>query len=482
MGRGASRHFLLPEGHTNAANKKDTRLLTQPCVHQSKGGSGFQSTAPSAGGLFRRRPSSTGHVATSLLLYQVQRFNATLPQAIIGKPSIMKQSVQELNVLNFQLSRQLRLINADLKNRGIHKSARELFLFLWRGAHARKPNGKRLLPKGPIFKVETLAKLLDVHERTVQRNIRLLEGHGLLHISANKAAQRGGHPTNRLWPIWQPARDAAPEPQRVIASLDLPSDEAAAPEPERFQMEATAVFIWPEVSPSITTACHHGSHTEGQAPPDFERSFAVARDKDQTYSKSDQPIPGRPVYVFDSAAAVRLFLLVHLEAYNVARSATEKWIAKFGLARTAQVAQWVFASEAGVIEQPGGWMRRALEEQWTTPTAIANARKAALTEAKAQERDRHNAEEEQASKERSATVEAQRNGVWAAIVDRLDELPDLYAMAETKARHASCSVHGEFSYSAFQAAFKPGGPSWRAFLIDAALERPELWADVSAAS
>lgn len=394
----------------------------------------------------------------------------------------MKQSIPDLKVLNFQLSRQLRLINADLKTRGIHKSARELYLFLWRCAHARKPNGQRLLPKGPIFKIETLAGHLEVSERTVQRNVRLLEGHGLLDVSANKPSRRGGHPTNRLWPVWQPVRDTAPEPQKVIAPLDLPSDEVAAPEPERFQMEATAVFVWPEVSPSMATTCHHGSDTEGQAPPDFELSFAMARDKDPTYSKSDHPISGRPIYVFDSAAAVRLFLLVHLDAYNVARSATDTWIAKFGLARTAQVAQWVFASEAGVIKQPGAWMRRALEEQWATPTAIANARKSALAEAKAQERDKQNAEEEQAAKERSATVEAQRNGVWVAIVDRLDELPDLYALAEAKARHASCSVHGEFSHSAFQVAFKPGGPSWRAFLIDAALEQPELWADVSEAS
>lgn len=394
----------------------------------------------------------------------------------------MKQSIQDLKVLNFQLSRQLRLINADLKTRGIHKSARELFLFLWRGVHTRKPNGKRLLPKGPIFKVETLAGLLEVHERTVQRNIRLLERHGLLDVSTNKPSRRGGHPTNRLWPVWQPARETGPEPQKVIAPLDLPSDEVVAPEPGRFQMEPTAVFVWPEVSPSSATSCHHAPDAEDQAVPAFERSFSLARDKDQTYSKSDQPIPGRPVYLFDSAAALQLFLLVHLETYGVPRSTAGEWIANFGLARTAHVAQWLFASEAGVIQQPGGWMRRALKEQWAAPRAIVDARKAALAEAKAEQRHMQNTKEEQAAKERSAAVEDRRNGVWAAIAGHLEQLPELYALAEAKAKNASCSVHGEFSYSAFQIAFKPGGPSWRTFLIDAALERPELWADVSAAS
>ena len=379
----------------------------------------------------------------------------------------MNQSIPDLKVLNFQLSRQLRLINADLKNRGIHKSARELFLFLWRGAHARKPNGKRLLPKGPIFKVETLAELLEVHERTIQRNIRLLERHGLLHVSANKPSRRGGHPTNRLWPIWQPARDTAPKPQKVIAPIDLSSDQIAAPEQERFQMETTAVFAWPEMSPSKATPCHHDEASHGQTPPTFERSFALARVKDRTYSKSDQPIPGRPVYAFESAADIRLFLLLHLETYGVSRSAVDEWIAKFGLARTAQVAQWVFSSKVGTIKQVGGWMRCALEQQWTAPTPITKARKAALAEARAQQFAKAAAAKEGAAKEQSAAVDAERSAVWRLISGRLEELPELYALAEAKARVTLSTM--------FQVFFRPGNPTWRTFLIDAALQHPELW-------
>lgn len=374
----------------------------------------------------------------------------------------MNQFIPDQKVLNFQRSRQLRLINADLKARGVHKSARELFVFLWRCAHTYKPNGKPLCPKGLIFKVETLAEHIEVSERTIQRNIRLLAEFGLLQVGRNTPPRRGGSPTNKLWPIWNPLTPEVPAPEKVTAP---PKPVEQNPEHSiSFTMEREAVFVWPAVSPSTPTTCHPEVDATTRTAPSFARTFADAREKDPTYSMSEQPIPGAPVYVFDSASALRLFLIFHLE---VPPRTLDEWILRYGLPRVAQVAHWVLSDTTGTIQQVGGWMRRALDQHWSAPKAVEDARNKALAAAKYAQRKQEEANATREAMVQSAAIDEQREQIWQAIAPYIEDLPELYAIAEQNAQQNFGSM--------LYVMFRRGSFAWKELLINAALEHPDLW-------
>ncbi len=372
----------------------------------------------------------------------------------------------------------LPMIKADLKSRKLPKSARDLYVFLWRSNHSRKPTGERLCPKGLIFKIKTLAEKLECSERTIQRNIRQLEAEGILRVKKNTPPKRGGSPTHRLVLSWAPLSEQSAPPEKIVH--DVPPNTSIEPsEDPQFRMEPEAVFTWP-VSPCTPTDCHPEDKPQSPVGPTVEVPPSDANIDKKTYSMSDQPIPGAPIYRFPSESAALLFFISHLQTMGISPAKTRLWSGSFGLPRLAQVVSWVLAAPPQTIVNPGGWIRKALEEQWTSPAYVKQARTRCRVRVTQEARQRVAREQEKAALLYSESINARNARIWALISPRLQDLVELGQVAEEKARNASTNAAGHFVPSVFALNFRQGSASWRTFWVSAALEYPELWSSNAA--
>lgn len=427
---------------------------------------------------------NTAIVARKIRVAQVSR-------RVCGS-AIMRQvysSTPNPFINQFALAAQEKMIEADLVTRGLPVNARRLFLFVWRQTHLRLQDGRRVCPGGVYHKVATIAQKLHVEPRTVQRLTRRLEQEGLLEVRPSdrdprrpqlepKKRKRGGSPTNLLIPHWTPAEEKPPVPERTQVSLDVEVNAIEENPVDRFAMEPDAAFVWPALSPCSTTNDHPGVSPQPPTPPAFEAGFAPANGYKETYSKSDQLLPGATVYAFESGDALLFFLIYHLKTYGVTEAHVRQWHVRYGLERLAQVSGWLFSDKQHTIQNPGGWMAtRFRHPDWEAPTLVLKARAERRRKVLAHQRRLAAETADRVARSHAEQVSSTRESVWDRIADRLDELGDLYALAEQRARELTMTTDGEFCESAFRVVFRPGGLAWRNHLIDTALERPDLWND-----
>lgn len=371
----------------------------------------------------------------------------------------MTQSTHTSTVLTLVSSPSLKLIAADLAERGLNLRTRELFLFLWRAK-----TQPQKLPMGLIFSERFLATELHCSVRTIQRALKVLTVQGLLRIQA-RTRQDGGGATNRYFPIWRPLAAARPTPTRAPLVAGASPDAPEAPVP----IAPETVIVWPEMSGGPTTQCQGGEGPELQVGQALAGDFATTIDLNQDFQKSDQLIPGGPLLRFDTDTALQLFLLASL-ALNPAR--LQRWIQQYSLARIAQVAVWILSAPKGAIRHPGGWMHHALIQHWEAPRWVQEARATRQRTAQTILREQATQAQEIAEGEKIMAQQTTEEALWAEIAPRLDALPALYAYA---AQLAQAALH-----STFRHVFKPGSLTERTFVLRAAQERPELLQEVAA--
>jgi len=373
----------------------------------------------------------------------------------------MTQSTHPSPVLTLVSSPSLRLIEADLVNRGLNTTTRQLYLFLWRA----KTQPKRL-PLGLVFGEKALAEELHVSVRTIQRALHALVQQNLLRIQP-RVRSNGGTSSNRYLLTWQPLAQVAPTITHAPIALKSPAEAEPTPVPEGPEITPDTVLIWPAVSGDPTTECQEGGIPESASLSAIDTAFSDLIDNTKTFSKSDHPVPQSQILTFNSETALQLFLFTLLNFQNIPSARIHRWIRHYPLERLTQVIVWMLSAPKGVIRSPGGWIEQALLENWTAPLWVRQAREQRLKDAQrilaAQEQTDH----EIAEGKKIAENREQADMLWGRLAPRIRQLPDLYAYATRLAQDAL--------QSAFPHVFKPGSVTERAWLIQAAQECPELW-------
>ena len=376
----------------------------------------------------------------------------------------MSQSIQVTSPLKTLVSSpSLKLIEADLAQRGLNTNTRQLFLHLWRA----KTQPKKL-PLGLIFKEGTLAQELHVSVRTIQRSLQTLVDAGLLRIQP-RVRPDGGATSNRYFPTWRPAPVAQPTPARAPLTLPIPNENE--PAQEAVKIAPDTVFVWPILSGGPTPDCQGGVEQQTQARQAVEGHAEDPIDLNPgTFSKSDQQIPGGPVLRFDSEDHLRLFLFAHLKTRGITPHQLTRWIRQYGLPRIVQIAIWILSAPKGAIRNPGGWMEAALADGWDAPLWVRTAREKRIKQARVALEERASAQQEIAEGEKLAMNREQDETLWTVLAPHLQALPNLYAYAADLARAALKST--------YSAVFKPGSATERTYVLQAAKERPDLWQGV----
>ncbi len=371
----------------------------------------------------------------------------------------MSQSTQVTSPLTLVSSPSLKLIEADLAQRGLNTNTRQLFLHLWRA----KTQPKKL-PLGLIFKEGTLAQELHVSVRTIQRSLQTLVDAGLLRIQP-RVRPDGGATSNRYFPTWRPAPVAQPTPARAPLTLPIPNENE--PAQEAVKIAPDTVFVWPILSGGPTPDCQGGVEQQTQARQAVEGHAEDPIDLNPgTFSKSDQQIPGGPVLRFDSEDHLQLFLFAHLKTRGITPHQLTRWIRQYGLPRIVQIAIWILSAPKGAIRNPGGWMEAALADGWDAPLWVRTAREKRIKTAQTAIREKKAEEHDIAEGEKIAANRATSEALWADIAPRLTQMPQLYAYARALAQE---QLKGSYA-----ALFKPGSALERSFIVRAAQERPEL--------
>lgn len=360
----------------------------------------------------------------------------------------------------------LRVIEADLVGRGFTTNTRQLYLFLWRAK--TQPQKLRL---GLIFSEKTLAHEIHVSVRTVQRALRTLVEAGLLQVQP-RFRQDGGATSNRYVVTWRPGTPVPVDPSvsRVPLTASRPPEEPDSSRTSETLVTPDAVLAWPPVSEGHTPPCQGEDEASTPEGPTVEESLDDPISKNQTFSKSDQLIPGARVLTFASEDALRMFVLAHLTSRGIDSRRLRRWIRRYGLSRIAQLTVWLLSAPAGAIRAPGGWMAHALAEEWAAPAWVRTARTLCLQQARQATRDQVLREKAQAEGEKSQTITEQHRRVWERIAPHLAQLSDLYAYARALAQADLRSACHEV--------FKVGSLTERMYLVRAAQERPDLWSGV----
>lgn len=371
----------------------------------------------------------------------------------------MTQSTHHSSVLTLVSSPSLRLIEADLVNRGLNTTTRQLYLFLWRA----KAQPQRL-PLGLVFGEKTLAHELHVSVRTIQRALHALEKQALLRIQP-RVRSNGGTSSNRYFLSWSPLAQAAPTISRAPLTITPPAEVDAVPVPEGPKITPDTVLIWPAVSGDPTTNCQEGGIPESETPSAIEPTFSDPIEINKTFSKSDHPVPNSQILTFASATALQLFLCTLLNGQNIPTPRIQRWIRHYSLERVSQVMVWLLSAPRGVIRSPGGWIEQALLENWAAPLWVRQARERQINTAKRVLAAQEQIDQEIAEGKKIADNREQADALWDDIEPRLAQLPELYAYATTLAQQELQST--------YRHVFKPGSLTERAYVLRAAKERPE---------
>ncbi len=353
----------------------------------------------------------------------------------------------------------LRLIDADLAERGLNPNTRQLYLFFWRA----KTQPKKL-PLGLIFAEKTLAQEIHVSVRTIQRSLRTLVEQGLLCITP-RIRSNGGSTSNRYTLTWQPVAAAEPTVSRAPITSSVPAGEPRS-EAEAPDITPDMVFVWPALSGGTPTPCRGGEDPQPQGAQGRESDLDRPIVNPETFSKSDQPVPDGPVWTFDSEDSVQLFLVAMLKTRGIPARRVQRWIRQYGLEHVAQVTVWILSAPQGVIHAPGGWMDRALQEGWDAPVWVRQARDRRLRETRAKVAVRRRDAQDQAEGKKMAEQREQDDRLWARIRPQLSQLRELYAHAAELARAELGSL--------FPHLFRGGSEMERHYVLRVAREKPDL--------
>ncbi|WP_053958181.1 HTH domain-containing protein [Sulfobacillus thermosulfidooxidans] len=375
---------------------------------------------------------------------------------ITAKP-LMKQNTHTSPHSYSRVLPTLKRIETDLVERGLPPNTRQLYLFLWR-AKTQTPR----LPLGLIFSEKTLARETHMSTRTVRRSLQRLEMLGLLRIISRKRAN-GGTTSNRYVLTWQPLKSV---PQPTITTVERVHDTTeSAPASEPTPTPDT-VFMWPEVSEGSPSDCPRGESARDLDPSTIETSIREPIPEKKTFSKSDQPIPGAPLWTFSSKHDVQLFLIAMLQKHQISIKRIRHWLRHYDMARVAQVAIWMVSAPPKAIQFPGGWMERALREEWAAPRWVHELRQRRIDYAEHLTYLQTQKAQEIADEERIHAAQTEATAQWERLAPRLSELSGLKVYAAELARKALGSL--------FAHVFREGSPTWRSFILKAAQERPDL--------
>lgn len=211
-------------------------------------------------------------------------------------------------ILAFVGKSSIRLVDADLAQRGLNRTACHLFLWFW-----RMKNDPEKMSLGIILKDKTIANELRCSVRTVQRAVSVLKNKGLLTVIVRMRPKDGGQTSNRYIPHWRPLSVPDPQPARVPMDWqqntmkDAADDGGGALTPD-------TIFLWPGMSGGPASHCQGGFPDKAQPGQASEGDLADAIvSNPQAFAKSDQLTAGAPVCRFDDEDHVRLFLFRHLQ-------------------------------------------------------------------------------------------------------------------------------------------------------------------------
>lgn len=378
----------------------------------------------------------------------------------------MIQSILEDNTVygSLRASIPIRVIQTDLLQRpDLTPGAKDVFAFLWRAKHQRRRPLARL-----FFSIGYIAKELGLSTRTVQRAIRLLNTQGLITIIA-RTRRDNASPTSHEYRVhWRAYQKPDPAPAVV------PSPVTTAPDEPGPTVPADAAFAYRDLSPGEVTACQEGGAPESSAGQEIAPPLPepIVNQESVATMIITPALESAPLYTFDSADALRLFLSRHLKDRGVPVKRFIAWEHTYGLLRVATVALWLLSAPRSSIRSAGGWMDSALSAHWDAPSWVRHAwkkrqhqhalqkRRLAATEAQEAEQQKR-AQEEAARTQKMTQTEAE----WRSLTNRWAEIPaEVLHYAKTLAQDALGP--------AFQTLFCKDKPIWRYYHLEAARE---LW-------
>ncbi len=246
-----------------------------------------------------------------------------------------------------------------------------------------------------IFSVKTLSREVHYHPRTVQRACRLLEDCGLLTVKA-RWSRRADPTSNRYIVHWQPYRPdpaVSPSSPPVPSSTSdsdaiLPASVSLMPAPEA-KSKTFDKDTWATNSSAATESARcltpGGEATPRHDPPvsilpeiqmaQGIRENTVPPIQKDLFQKNDQPGPQNshqsplsptqpsPPPTLDDV----LFTLQKLHI-RLAPNRLQHWIDQWTAPRILTISDWIRHAPAGAIRHPGGWLYRALTENWDAPS------------------------------------------------------------------------------------------------------------------
>ena len=356
-----------------------------------------------------------------------------------------------------------RVVLRDISQRpDLTPTAKRLFEWLWRAQHQKQALTHL------YFSVPTMARGLGVAERTVQRAVRRLVTCGLVAVRDRYRSGSPSRTSNEYRLHWSPYVPAEVHPHQTAAlTTTIPEDVVPTVSPDM-------AFAYPALPPAPLPECQGGEHAETLHTRQLQPHGAGAIGKESDARLISTPaVTGAPLQVFDSPAALRLYLISHLGSRGIPLARFHQWERRYGLQAVARVAIWVLSSPKGAVRSAGAWMDRALRDAWSAPswvkqawatrlhrTAIAESQRAAIADQLAQ---RYAAAQTQAAITDAATRDAAE---WAALTSRWDALP---SAVSRRARELAVDVLG----SVAGRLFTPDHPSvWREWHLRAARE---LW-------
>ena len=349
-----------------------------------------------------------------------------------------------------------RVMRHDILSRpDLSRAARDLFAFLMRA--------KRTL-KFIIFGIKYISAELHYHPRTVQRAIKQLVEAGLLMVEYRTSTKHD--PTsNRYFPRWSPyeapsSRQSSTKakPNLKTISTDSQGQSSAAADPS--QDSST-----PGGDLAICRDPQPVTQPDSLEPPPIAAPSSNPI-LDPLLRKKDQPgsAPCLPIHVIENGPAQANFddVITSIpKDWNIYTPRLAQWIEKFGVDRIKTVIQWVVDAPIGTIRHPGGWIYRALTEDWSEPTWEADTVQRTRSTLLHKQRVDEEMKKRQREEEERQTMRAAFDQAWTTIEPLIDQpfgktlLQRAYELAATELKSMTSAL------------FKAGSPLWKSFLIRA---------------
>jgi hypothetical protein len=390
-----------------------------------------------------------------------------------------------------------RTIRHDIQTRpDLTRAAKAVLSFLLR---------MRKTTRWIIFSIKTLAKETHYHPRTVQRACRLLEERDLLIIKARTSKRLD--PTSNLYiPTWHPYMNGANHPDTTIpsakrrrshipcnksgsaaasqADLKVSPNVSADHQPRHnlspqnlIAQSADAVSSNALPMPGGEVAVRHDPPC-AQNPETLEASVVSPSAADpiekRVFHKNDQP-GNEKSSLCDNRESESAYPLVPplddvLTALHIqiAFPRLRQWIERFSENRIRTVSTWIALAPTGTIRHPGGWMYRALNENWDAPSWIITHEQRRLVQQQQQQRLEQEAQQraQEAAQRKSDTEKFV--AAWAE-VSMILHSPQGSAVSQRAAELAR-----ETLKAAAGGLFKPGTIMWKTLHIQAYKELKEL--------